>query len=478
MSNSSGKITHTFFIYKTFGLFSVKKLDASGSRYSSFRPPRPYIRQEHRHHAHQRQPGADVENELDARHVRQPAKESRTDAAQAEHQAEEDAGYHADFVRHQVRSIHHDGGESGGYHQPGDDGHRQRAGQIQVGHGQREGRRAQDGEEDDVLAPVAVAQEAADQGAYGEGGQVGEKAILGLLHRQPEFLYQIEGEVAGHTGVEEVFGENHQHQDAQGNAHHPPGQGRNRHAAFPARRFHLAQHQAIPIPHPRQEEGSQQSRQREPPHGVLPERYDYQRRQQRTYRTAAVAAHLEDGLRQALAPARSHLRHPRSFRMKHRRAATYQGHREEYQHEIGGKRQSQQPHQREAHPQRKGIGLRMAVGIQPDERLEDGGGQLENQRDDANLREGEAERILQERIERGDDRLDHVVQQMAGAHREQNGVCRPLRNVGMALDFIPNGVYHIIALFINILRLASSRLRPGISLSTGAGTPKRGRRYG
>ena len=237
-------------------------------------------------------------------------------------------------------------------------------------------------------------------------------------------------------------------------------------------------HQAIPITHPRQEERSQQSRQRKPPHGVLPERYDYQCRQQRSYRIASIAAHLEDGLRQALTSARSQLRHPRSFRMKHRRAATYQCHREEYQQEIGGKRQSQQPHQREAHPQRKGIGLRMAVGIQPDEWLEDGGSQLKHQRDDANLREGESVRILQERIERRDDRLNHVVQQMAGAHREQNGVCRPLHNVGMTLDFIPNRMYHIIILFINILRFQFSRLRPGISLSTGTGTPKRGRRYG
>lgn len=39
------------------------------------RLPRPHIRQEHRHHAQQRQPSADVEDELNARDVRQPAEE-------------------------------------------------------------------------------------------------------------------------------------------------------------------------------------------------------------------------------------------------------------------------------------------------------------------------------------------------------------------------------------------------------------------
>ena len=118
---------------------------------------------------------------------------------------------------------------------------------------------------------------------------------------------------------------------------------------------------------------------------------------------------------------------------------------------MGGKRQCQQPGERETHPQGPGVGLRMAVGIQPDEGLEDGRGQLEDQRDDAYLGEGEPEGILQERIEGGDDGLDHIVQQMAGAHREQDGIGRALREVRVALQFVPNGVYHTNQLFISIL---------------------------
>ena len=250
-----------------------------------------------------------MEDELNARHVGQPAEESRTYAAQAEHQAEEDAGNHADFVWHQVGGIDHDGREGRGYHQAGDDGHRQGAKQTEVGHGQGERCRAQDGKEDDVLTPVAVAQEAAHQRAYGKGGQVGKEAILGLLHGEPELLDEVESEVTGHAGIKEVFGENHQHQDAQGKTDDSPWQRRCHRATLPPRRLHLAQHQAVPIAYARQEEGSQQGGQRKPPHGVLPIRNDNQRRQQWPYGTAPIAAHLEDGLCQTLAPARGHLRH-------------------------------------------------------------------------------------------------------------------------------------------------------------------------
>ena len=40
--------------------------------------------------------------------------------------------------------------------------------------------------------------------------------------------------------------------------------------------------------------------------------------------------------------------------------------------------------------------------------------------------------------------MDHVVQQMAGAHREQDGIRCPLREARMSLNFVPNGVNHIL----------------------------------
>ena len=270
-----------------------------------------------------------MEDEPDARHVRQPAEEGRADAAQAKHQAEEDAGYHTYLVRHEVGGIDHDGGKGRGNHQTGDDSHHQRARQTQVGHGQGEGGCAQDGEEDDVLAPVAVAQEATHQRADGKGGQVGEEAILGLLHAEAELLDEVEGEVTGHAGVEEVFGEYHQHQYAQGDTHHASGQRRGSHPARTARHPRPAQHQTVPIAYARQEERSQQGGQGKPGHGVLAERNDDQCRQQGADGTAAVAAHLENGLCQALAAARSQLRHPRRFGMEDGRAATYQRHGEQ-----------------------------------------------------------------------------------------------------------------------------------------------------
>ena len=90
----------------------------------------------------------------------------------------------------------------------------------------------------------------------------------------------------------------------------------------------------------------------------------------------------------------------------------------------------------------------MPVSIQSDERLENRRCQLKDQCNHADLCEGETKRILQQRIQSGNDRLNHVVQQMAGAHREQDSIGGALRDAGMSLYFIPNGVYHTNLLFI------------------------------
>ena len=75
----------------------------------------------------------------------------------------------------------------------------------------------------------------------------------------------------------------------------------------------------------------------------------------------------------------------------------------------------------------------MAVGVEPDQGLEQGSGDLVGQRDQTDLREGEMERALEQRIDRKDQRLDHVVQKMRKADGAEHLVARTLGVVGSAV---------------------------------------------
>jgi hypothetical protein len=59
-------------------------------------------------------------------------------------------------------------------------------------------------------------------------------------------------------------------------------------------------------------------------------------------------------------------------------------------------------------------------GIQPHHRLQQGRGELEGEGDQPDLAEAEGEFRLEQRIDRRQQRLHHVVQQVAEAQRHQN----------------------------------------------------------
>ena len=67
----------------------------------------------------------------------------------------------------------------------------------------------------------------------------------------------------------------------------------------------------------------------------------------------------------------------------------------------------------------KGFGR--AVGVEADDRLEQRGGDVEGERDDADLGEVEGEGILQHRVDRRQQRLDHVVEEVGEADRDERG---------------------------------------------------------
>ena len=62
----------------------------------------------------------------------------------------------------------------------------------------------------------------------------------------------------------------------------------------------------------------------------------------------------------------------------------------------------------------------MAVGIAADERLQDRGGHLEDERDETDLGERKTEFGFEQRIDRRNHRLHHVVEQMGDADEQQD----------------------------------------------------------
>ena len=76
---------------------------------------------------------------------------------------------------------------------------------------------------------------------------------------------------------------------------------------------------------------------------------------------------------------------------------------------------SSRPAEGDAHPERERERQRPAVGVQPDERLEQRRGELEREGDEADLGEGEGVGLLQHRVDGRDQGLDRVVR--AGATR-------------------------------------------------------------
>jgi hypothetical protein len=209
-------------------------------------------------------------------------------------------------------------------------------------------------------------------------------------------------------------------------------QRRRRHRGIAARRCGGCRAAcAIPVADLEQDQHRHQRRTAEPDQALLALRHHDEGGQQWTRRLAEVAADLEQRLRQAVAAAGRHARHARSFGMKHRGAHADHRRRQQDQRIGAGLGHQQQAGQREAHADHQGIGLRPAVGVEPDQRLQHRGRALEGQRDQADLAERKGVGILENGIQRRHQRLHHVVQQMAEAEREDD---REGRTIGGGLN--------------------------------------------
>ena len=267
------------------------------------------VRQETCDDAEKWQEGTYLKNELDAGLVGEPSEEGGTQASQSKHQSEEDAGYQSHLVGHQVGGIDHDGGECRGDDETGEEGADDSPCEAYERHGDGEGSGSQDGEPYHILSAELIAQHASCHCSDGEGGEEDKQAELGSLHGNTKLVYQEEREVAGDARRIEVLRE-----DQQDENHQCPILGSLGDVVVEERLLlrmvdHVGESRLIPSPQSNHENGSQQCRQGKPRDGVLTERQDDEGSQQWTYSRTAIAAHLEDGLRQTLLATRCQLRY-------------------------------------------------------------------------------------------------------------------------------------------------------------------------
>ena len=108
------------------------------------------------------------------------------------------------------------------------------------------------------------------------------------------------------------------------------------------------------------------------------------------------------------------------FGMEHRRTDADQRRGQQDRRIVAGDRQQQQSDQAAAHRDRQRVRLRATVGDHANHRLQHRGGELGGERDQPDLAEIEPVGFLQNWIERRNQRLVHVVQQMADRERHQD----------------------------------------------------------
>ena len=141
---------------------------------------------------------------------------------------------------------------------------------------------------------------------------------------------------------------------------------------------------------------------------------------QRTEGAAGVAADLKKRLGEAMAATGREPGDAGGFGVENGGAETDEPAGDEHGREGGGKGEQQQADERQDHAGSKRVGLRMAVGEQTDNRLEQRRGELKCKGDEADLGEGEVEGVLEKRVECREQRLDGVVEQMAHAEGAEN----------------------------------------------------------
>ncbi|EGE55424.1 hypothetical protein RHECNPAF_930071 [Rhizobium etli CNPAF512] len=375
-------------------------------------------RQEDRQKAEQRQVGADAIDEVDAVCIGKIAEQRRTEPPCPEREAEEDAGNQADAARYQLLGKDDDCRKSRSKDQADDDAEHARPEKIRVGKQQCEGNDAEDRKPDDETGTEAIADRSTEESADGDRAEEQEKHQLRLLHAEFELVDDIEGEVAGYARHVDVLRCRQQHEDQQRPDDPVLRQRQGSTDGSPA--GVLAPMAHVPVAHPAQHDHADHGDGGKPRDAVLPERQHDEGGKQRTDRLAGIAADLKKGLRKTVATTGGKTGDTRRFRMEDRRTEADQACRQQQQCETAGVAEQNKTAKGARHADRQRIGHRPAVGDDPDHRLQQGSGDLKRHGKKADLHEVQVVIRLEQRVERGEQRLHDVVQHMTEADCHQN----------------------------------------------------------
>ena len=136
---------------------------------------RPEVRQEPGHQSEQRRVGARTVDRLDAVRIGEVAQHGRGDARDAERESEEEARHEAQLAGQQLLGVEQDRRKGRGEHEAGAECRHGRECKAAMGHGEAEGRRAENRNPDHGFAAPAVADRTADQRADGRGEEEDEE---------------------------------------------------------------------------------------------------------------------------------------------------------------------------------------------------------------------------------------------------------------------------------------------------------------
>ena len=114
--------------------------------------------------------------------------------------------------------------------------------------------------------------------------------------------------------------------------------------------------------------------------------------------------------------------------MKHRRSQSDQCRRDKNDCVLIGDAQEQQSEEGGPHADRERERLRLLVGEMSDHRLQQRCGELERQRDHSDLREVERVAVFKDRIDRRDQRLHRVVEEVRKTDSRQHDIGRACRS--------------------------------------------------
>jgi hypothetical protein len=117
---------------------------------------------------------------------------------------------------------------------------------------------------------------------------------------------------------------------------------------------------------------------------------------------------------------RRQARDARSLRVKDGRPQTEHERAQQQRGKTAGARERRDAEKHESHSREQRVGLRTPIREMTNQRLKNGRRQLKRQRDEPDVREVQSEPRLQQRIDRRQHRLNHVIQQVRQTDRKKN----------------------------------------------------------